>query len=569
MRIGTRALLPLLVLLAAGPVRAQFSVQKFAYSPHARDYLSIHSSEVNEHLVPAAQLLFQFASKPLVFGFGGVSQEVVSGFVGVDALFSIALFERLEIGVDMPIYPYVGGGKGDAIVQVDSFDSFSLGDLKLDAKIVALPHQKKGFGLAVDLGLTAPTATGDSFLGEDGLTFVPKLIAELNLDDLRFALNLGYRLRKNQALTFTASGVDLPVNDELLIGVGAGYALMDKHLYLIGELQTASAATDYFGSDNTSYIEGDLGARYHTDLGLAFSVGGGGGWLAGYGNPQVRMFASVGWVPLKAGPKDEDGDGIVDEQDICPREPEDVDGFQDSEGCPDPDNDADGILDVDDPCPVQAEDKDGFQDEDGCPEPDNDNDGALDADDKCPDTPEDFDSFQDEDGCPDYDNDEDGILDEHDQCRNAAETRNEYMDEDGCPDTAPIVFVTKDKIIISQKIFFKRGTARILGKSAKVLDAVVDILLDHTEITKISVEGHTSTEGSAKKNKRLSERRAKAIVTYLRRKGVEKDRLTHRGWGAEQPITPVPEATDEDREKNRRVEFIILEQGEPEEPPAE
>ncbi len=68
-----------------------------------------------------------------------------------------------------------------------------------------------------------------------------------------------------------------------------------------------------------------------------------------------------------AGP-DRDGDGTPDNLDRCPDEPEDKDGFEDTDGCPDPDNDKDGIRDVDDLCPNDAEDKDGVKDEDGCPE---------------------------------------------------------------------------------------------------------------------------------------------------------------------------------------------------------
>jgi hypothetical protein len=65
---------------------------------------------------------------------------------------------------------------------------------------------------------------------------------------------------------------------------------------------------------------------------------------------------------------DPDADGVVGAQDRCPNEPEDRDGFQDEDGCPDPDNDGDGISDVNDLCPVEAEDADGVQDEDGCPD---------------------------------------------------------------------------------------------------------------------------------------------------------------------------------------------------------
>ena len=80
--------------------------------------------------------------------------------------------------------------------------------------------------------------------------------------------------------------------------------------------------------------------------------------------------------------RDTDGDGIPDTADKCPNEPEDKDGFQDDDGCPDPDNDADGVPDATDKCPTEAEAKDGFQEEDGCPDQDNDADGIQDATDK-------------------------------------------------------------------------------------------------------------------------------------------------------------------------------------------
>ena len=66
--------------------------------------------------------------------------------------------------------------------------------------------------------------------------------------------------------------------------------------------------------------------------------------------------------------RDRDGDGIDDERDHCPGAAEDVDGFEDADGCPDPDNDLDGIDDIRDKCPNEPEDYDGVADDDGCPE---------------------------------------------------------------------------------------------------------------------------------------------------------------------------------------------------------
>jgi len=66
--------------------------------------------------------------------------------------------------------------------------------------------------------------------------------------------------------------------------------------------------------------------------------------------------------------QDRDGDGIPDDLDKCPDDPEDKDGFEDDDGCPDPDNDGDGIPDVKDKCPNEPETVNGFQDDDGCPD---------------------------------------------------------------------------------------------------------------------------------------------------------------------------------------------------------
>jgi outer membrane protein OmpA-like peptidoglycan-associated protein len=79
--------------------------------------------------------------------------------------------------------------------------------------------------------------------------------------------------------------------------------------------------------------------------------------------------SAVGVVKAERGrPGDQDGDGIPDDRDACPQQAEDKDGFEDDDGCPDPDNDKDRILDVDDKCPNEPETYNGFEDDDGCPD---------------------------------------------------------------------------------------------------------------------------------------------------------------------------------------------------------
>ncbi len=76
----------------------------------------------------------------------------------------------------------------------------------------------------------------------------------------------------------------------------------------------------------------------------------------------------VGNEKIGAGAGDSDGDGIPNDKDLCPNDPEDKDGFEDADGCPDPDNDHDGIPDAKDKCPNEPETYNGYQDADGCPD---------------------------------------------------------------------------------------------------------------------------------------------------------------------------------------------------------
>ncbi len=263
-------------------------------------------------------------------------------------------------------------------------------------------------------------------------------------------------------------------------------------------------------------------------------------------------------VPVAKGPKDSDGDGINDDVDQCPNDPEDKDGFQDDDGCPDPDNDGDGVPDTADKCPNDAEDKDGFQDEDGCPDLDNDGDGIPDAADKCPNDAEDKDGFQDDDGCPDPDNDGDGVPDAQDKCPDQKETVNGYKDDDGCPDEVPKAIARFTGTI--KGINFKTGSADLLKTSNSTLDAAVKVLKDFPEL-KLEIQGHTDNATMMKgspfaDNMALSQARADAVKAYMVGKGVEDARLIAKGYGATVPVADNKNAAG--KAKNRRVEFKLV-----------
>jgi len=252
---------------------------------------------------------------------------------------------------------------------------------------------------------------------------------------------------------------------------------------------------------------------------------------------------------------DRDSDGIADDVDKCPDTPEDKDGFQDVDGCPDVDNDGDGLIDAMDKCPNEPEDVDNWMDADGCPDPDNDGDGFLDGADKCPNEPEDRNGIEDDDGCPEADRDHDGFKDTVDKCPDEPETKNDYLDDDGCPDTKPQnVKITKEKIEISQTIYFEVNKAIIKPVSYGILNEVAQVLKDYPNFT-IRVEGHTDSDGADDYNMALSQSRAESVRAYLISQGIDGKRLTSEGYGETRPIDT--NRTAAGKAKNRRVEFVI------------
>lgn len=255
--------------------------------------------------------------------------------------------------------------------------------------------------------------------------------------------------------------------------------------------------------------------------------------------------------------KDTDKDGIPDASDKCPQQAGSV-RTQEFYGCPD--TDSDGVPDPKDKCPNAAEDTDGFEDTDGCPDPDNDNDGIPDESDECGEEPEIKNGYKDEDGCPDTlpDADKDGIPDNVDKCPNKPETFNGRDDEDGCPDAGvALVDVKEEEIKILQRVEFETGSEKIKGQTSfAVLDAVVGALKANPQIFLIEVAGHTDNQGDAKFNKELSQKRADAVRKYLVGKGIAEARLRATGYGQEKPISE--NDTNAGKQKNRRVEFNIL-----------
>jgi outer membrane protein OmpA-like peptidoglycan-associated protein len=235
---------------------------------------------------------------------------------------------------------------------------------------------------------------------------------------------------------------------------------------------------------------------------------------------------------------------VPDKDDLCPVDP----GPAANHGCPIADRDGDGIPDDIDKCPDEPEDYDGWSDEDGCPDPDNDGDGILDKDDACPNEP----GIPEMHGCPPADRDGDGVPDHIDKCPDEPGP----IDNQGCPKKYSLVVLRKEKIEIKQQVHFDTNKWVILKDSFEMLNQVASVLKDYPKI-RIRIEGHTDSVADDDFNLKLSQKRADAVREFLVNAGIGADRLTAVGYGETMPIAS--NKTAKGRAANRRVEFNITE----------
>ena len=154
---------------------------------------------------------------------------------------------------------------------------------------------------------------------------------------------------------------------------------------------------------------------------------------------------------------------------------------------------------------------------------------------------------------PIRDNDADGVVDANDKCPNEPETKNGYQDEDGCPDEVPAAVKKFTGVI--KGINFKNNSADIQKSSFKLLAEAVKVMKEYQDV-RIEISGHTSSEGDAAKNQKLSQDRADAVKAYLVSAGISGDRITSVGFGSDKPIGD--NKTSKGREQNRRIEFRLL-----------
>jgi len=438
---------------------------------------------------PSFKFYFQHEAEPLRLTFPDGTQEIIDHAQAFHLQAQLGLTSWLELALDIPLVRHSLNRSADAKAPA-GFDLLrsslrtnvavpDVSPLDLRVGLKARLLDRAGFALALAVEGTLPFGDEEVLAGDAGFTVQPRLLASFKRGSLLLGLNVGYRLRQQSLLTWddpqtseTTSVPLLAMDDEVTFGVGLAFrfhpvlavGVEARGAIPVGQKDhtVESTRVSYPGDEGCpatsatpcvqvvtsetdlpmSPITEALGGVIVTPLpGLDLSLGGGAGITGEERQTSWRLFFGVAWTPgarqRQVDPEDRDGDGIIGAADACPAQAEDMDGFQDGDGCPEPDNDDDGVVDGEDRCPVKAEDEDGFEDADGCPDDDNDGDKVPDNRDGCPGVAEDVDGFDDDDGCPEPDNDDDGVPDKSDRCPDEPETANEFQDSDGCPDTLP------------------------------------------------------------------------------------------------------------------------------------
>lgn len=486
----------------------------------------------------AARLVVDYAHAPLTLVDTGQNDDVVvANQTTFHAMASVSVRHRILLALDVP-FSYVRAGSrstpGSGAPGV--MDGADFGDIRFGARVRLYQSREnpdEGFVLGLSTCFWLPTAS-EGYLGDGQFRMRGGVVAEGATKRFYWGANGGIRSRPVAILP----GI-LPtrVGSALGLGLSGGfYADAERAVAIGAEFVgdfTVGAGTRLF--DPRATIANLLLTGHYRIAGGPFELGAafGPGLGQGAGSSDVRVMVFLGRAPEQvAPPPDRDEDGIPDKQDACVS----IKGVVSPEpllnGCPEPpaDRDGDAIPDDYDACATKAGIATFVPRTHGCPKiVDTDGDKVADSEDACP--------------------QEKGL---------APPEGNGCPKVEKPPEPPKLALLVDYSITILQLIYFQRGTAVLQAKSEPFLQAIAQIFQEHPEIELVEVQGHTDDTGNEDLNRRLAQGRAEAVVKWLVRHGVSKDRLTPKGYGASEPVAT--NETEEGRAKNRRVRFVILRQ---------
>lgn len=478
-RAGGAAAALLLAMAWPGSARAQmrtdgFRVDRFEMAPSVEDGLAIQDPNVLPHMVWSVSATLGFTNTVLRVVPTESSDEgidVIGPRLSAYLDFAMGIRKRFEVNVSLPftVAQATESGMAAGYTLRDAGTS-AIGDGRLGGSM-RLYGRQTGPQLGLAATVIVPIGSERSFSGDGGIGGELQAMAGVVKPRYRLLVNGGVRLRPEADYVTSDQGTELIGRAGVIVPFAENRLNTSLELDVIGRV-SGTEAYEELGSPVLAL----LGARYHFEGGMRAGAGIGMGLTEAPGSPAVRALLTVGYSPEpkrpsppKPPPLDRDGDRIVDEMDKCPANPEDFDGFEDQDGCPE-------IEPV--PDPIR---------------------------DKPPEDP-----------------------------------------------------LTLEQVItLPAPIEFEYDTAIMLPGAEVYLTQVLGVLQQHPEVLKLEIQGHTSSEGGAEYNLRLSKDRAAAVVAWLVSRGIDAKRLVARGYGLTEPL--MPNDSEPNRQRNRRVQFRLLE----------
>lgn len=573
----------------------QFNAQSFRPAVDSYQFLWINDTSMGKSGTFNYRSTVSYASSPVVYeDYLGTQYNLLDSVTQLDVSAGFTK-GRLRYALSAPVILNASGETAPGVSTAD-LSELGLGEMMADVKLQLLDRNTHRLGMALTGRSSLPTTTTDSPLGTDGFMFEIEggMDAHLGLSTLAF--NVGHRQQPEVPTESVTWG------SQLYSRVGLGHPFDEERSKGVAlEYNVASLYANMGGGDALAQ-ELMLSGWYAVHEIYQMRLGVSKGLSTGMTTPAWRGVVSVSF--LHKTEADTDEDGVLDHSDVCPATPEDIDQFEDEDGCPEPTKvtvllmdhlghevrdahwtSANGKfsgpghssfymqagtieIDVDDPKyvaePMIVQVKDQaeqdviieidaimgslrviIEDEAGKEIPTAvwSVDGVKGA------------SFQPTGYLVPLKPGEHEVIVQAPGYRMIKKTVMVVANE-----TEEIHMIAKPSKVtydleILDKVFFKTDSDEIDEISHHLLDEVAEVMEHHQRIELVHIEGHTDSQGDDAYNKDLSQRRANEVMKYLIAKGITEERLDATGFGEEKPIDT--NETVEGRHNNRRVIFRI------------
>lgn len=348
-----------------------FDLETFRLAPDRDGLLSIPGTRTPGPFLFNTYLSMAYQARPFVAQntATGEQTEVLSERVGAELGVQVGLLGHFAFALAMPVH-FWQSGNADVLDARGPLSPFAAGDLRWNARARLIGEdattqraRHEGLGVALLVGGTLPVGNQDRLAGEGLPQLEGQLLFDFRIFEFALAASLGYRHRFSEPNLLGGR-----FRNQLMYALGIqSPTFLVPQTQLLVEFRGVTDAENPFGLQASTAHEIDVGIRYLGPLDIAISAIGGFGLPdSGIGAPMARAIVMIDWAPRV---HDQDNDGFEDARDECPTLPEDLDGFRDTDGCPEPDNDGDLVPDLDDQCPNDMADWQNDANDDGCTDP--------------------------------------------------------------------------------------------------------------------------------------------------------------------------------------------------------